>query len=63
MGDRTRRVLAAGAFGTIGRSDAQPYLATLLKDPESEVRAAAATAILLIAKDPKKFNNRGQIVK
>lgn len=58
-----RRVLAAGAFGTIGRSDAQPYLATLLKDPESEVRAAAATAILLIAKDPKKFNNRGQIVK
>lgn len=57
-----RRVLAAGTFGTIGRSDAQPFLATLLKDPESEVRAAAATAILLIANNPRKFNNRGQVV-
>jgi hypothetical protein len=33
-----------------------------LKDPETEVRAAAATAILQIAKDPKKFARDGKIV-
>lgn len=57
-----RRVLAAGAFGMIGRADAQPYLAALLKDPESQVRAAAATALLSIAKDPKKFDRQGKRV-
>ncbi|QOV87722.1 HEAT repeat domain-containing protein [Humisphaera borealis] len=57
-----RRMLAAATFGTIGRPDAQPFLATLLKDSDSEVRAAAATAILQIAKAPKKFNREGKVV-
>ncbi len=44
--DPRQRVLAALAFGAIGRSDAQPYLAPLLRDSNQSVRLAAATAIL-----------------
>jgi HEAT repeat protein len=45
--DARQRVLAAMALGAIGRSDAQPYLATLLKDKASQdVRLSAAQAIL-----------------
>lgn len=41
-----QRSLAALAMGAIGRSDLQPPLATLLKDPEPTVRISAATALL-----------------
>jgi HEAT repeat protein len=41
-----QRMLAAMAFGAIGRSDAQEYLAPLLKDEDADVRLAAATALL-----------------
>jgi hypothetical protein len=41
-----QRMLAAMAFGAIGRADAQEYLAPLLKDEDADVRLAAATAIL-----------------
>ena len=34
------------ALGAIGRADAQETLATLLKDPDPDVRLAAASAIL-----------------
>ena len=44
--DPRQRMLAALAFGAIGRTDAQDELATLLKDPDADVRVAAATAIL-----------------
>lgn len=44
--DPRQRMLAALAFGAIGRSDAQIYLAPLLKDPSQDVRIAAATALL-----------------
>ena len=44
--DPRQKVLAAMAFGAIGRSDAQPILAELLKDPNQPVRLAAATALL-----------------
>lgn len=44
--DPRQRMLAAMAFGAIGRSDAQPTLANLLKDPDADVRVAAATALL-----------------
>ena len=44
--DPRKKALAALAFGQIGRSDAQPILAPLLKDQEQYVRVAAATAIL-----------------
>jgi HEAT repeat protein len=45
--DPRQRVLAAVALGAIGRSDAQGYLATLLKDKDSpDVRLSAAQAIL-----------------
>jgi len=44
--DPRKKVLAAMAFGAIGRSDAQPILAQLLQDPNSAVRLAAATALL-----------------
>jgi HEAT repeat protein len=37
------------AFGAIGRNDAQPMLAKLLKDREPEVRLAAADALGLLA--------------
>lgn len=40
------RLLAALAFGAIGRADAQPYLQTLMKDSDPHVRLAAAEAIL-----------------
>ena len=36
----------AWAFGDIGRTDAQPILARLLKDDQQPVRLAAATAAL-----------------
>ena len=41
-----QRQLAALAFAAIGRSDAQPVLAKLLKAPEADVRLAAAQAVL-----------------
>jgi len=41
-----QRHLAAMALGAIGRPDAQDLLAPLLKDPEGDVRLAAAAAIL-----------------
>ncbi len=41
-----QRLLAALAFGAIGRTDAQPYLAPLLKDPNPDIRVAAASALL-----------------
>jgi HEAT repeat protein len=44
--DPRQRMLAALALGAIGRSDAQPDLARLLKDSDADVRIAAATAIL-----------------
>ena len=44
--DPRQRLLAALAFGAIGRLDAQPILAGLLKDAEPAVRVAAATAVL-----------------
>jgi HEAT repeat protein len=44
--DPRQRVMAAMAFGDIGRTDAQPILAKLLKDDQQSVRLAAATAIL-----------------
>ena len=44
--DPRQRLLAALAFGAIGRSDAQETLANLLKDDNTDVRVAAATAIL-----------------
>jgi HEAT repeat protein len=44
--DARQRSMAALAMGSIGRSDLQPYLADLLKDPEASVRIAAATGIL-----------------
>jgi HEAT repeat protein len=53
------RALAAAAFGTIGRTDAQKLLAPALKDPDSDVRAAAATALLQIAKEPKRYDRQG----
>ncbi len=44
--DPRQRALAAWAFGAIGRRDAQPILADLLRDEDSAVRLAAARAIL-----------------
>lgn len=44
--DPRLRSLGALALGAIGRSDAQPILAPLLKDASQPVRLAAATAIL-----------------
>ena len=44
--DPRQRMLAALAFGAIGRTDAQDELAQLLKDPDHDVRLAAATALL-----------------
>lgn len=44
--DAVQRALAAFAFGAIGRTDAQPVLAQLLKDTDPDVRLAAATAVL-----------------
>jgi HEAT repeat protein len=44
--DGRQRFLAALSLGAIGRSDAQPILANLLKDESGEVRIGAAKAIL-----------------
>jgi HEAT repeat protein len=44
--DPRLKSLAALALGAIRRSDAQPILAPMLKDPNQPVRLAAATAIL-----------------
>jgi HEAT repeat protein len=74
-GDWRRQSLAAQAFGAIGRTDAQPYLAELLKvqaaNPNddkkvreaAEVRAAAAAAILRLAKEPKRYTRSGDIIR
>jgi HEAT repeat protein len=43
-----QRHLAALALGAIGRADSQDRLEPLLRDPELDVRVAAATAILLL---------------
>jgi len=45
-GESRQRHLAALALGAIGRPDAADALAALLKDPDPDVRVAAATAIL-----------------
>ncbi len=50
--DPRQRGMAALAMGAIGRSDLQPYLAPLLKDPETYVRVCAATAILQLKPPP-----------
>jgi len=44
--DPRQKMLAALAFGAIGRPDSQSTLVTLLKDPDGDVRLAAAQAIL-----------------
>jgi HEAT repeat protein len=44
--DPRQRMLAALAFGAIGRSDSQSSLSVLLRDVNQDVRIAAATAIL-----------------
>jgi HEAT repeat protein len=44
--DPRQRLLAALAFGAIGRTDAQDELRDLLRDADPNVRLAAATAIL-----------------
>ncbi|HEY0009779.1 MAG TPA: HEAT repeat domain-containing protein [Tepidisphaeraceae bacterium] len=44
--DARQRAMAALALGAIGRSDAQPHLAKLLKDSDPNVRLAAAAAVL-----------------
>jgi HEAT repeat protein len=44
--DPRQRFLGALALGAIGRSDAQPKLAPLLKDASPQVRIGAATALL-----------------
>jgi HEAT repeat protein len=44
--DPRQKVLSALAFGAIGRPDAQPMLAPMLKDSDESIRLAAATAIL-----------------
>jgi len=46
--DPRQRMLAALAFGAIGRTDAQDELAQLLKDPDHDVRIAAATSLLMM---------------
>ena len=46
--DPRQRSLAAMAFGDIGRSDAQQYLARLIKDENPNVRLAAAKALVEI---------------
>jgi HEAT repeat protein len=46
--DPRQRMLAALAFGAIGRTDAQDELAQLLWDPNHEVRIAAATSLLMM---------------
>ncbi|HEX8914283.1 MAG TPA: HEAT repeat domain-containing protein [Humisphaera sp.] len=56
------RALAALAFGAIGRTDAQPMLAALLKDKDVNVRIAAATAVLQIAKEPKRYTRKGELI-
>jgi HEAT repeat protein len=40
------RSLAALAMGAIGRSDLQPYLAKLLRDPDTSVRISASAGLL-----------------
>jgi HEAT repeat protein len=45
-GDKRQRLLAALAFGDIGRADAQDELGKLLHDSDPAVRIAAATSIL-----------------
>jgi HEAT repeat protein len=49
--DPRQRVLAAMAFGDIGRTDAQPILIKLLSDDQQSVRLAAATALLELKPD------------
>lgn len=52
--DPRQRFLAALAFGAIGRTDAQPMLAKLLNDANSEVRLAAAEALLQLKRDKNR---------
>ncbi len=48
--DPRQRALAALAFGAIGRTDAQPMLARLLRDDQPDVRLAAADAVGMVDK-------------
>ena len=50
--DLRQRMLAAFAFGAIGRSDAQDVLRRLLKDEDPNVRIAAAAGILQLKPSP-----------
>jgi HEAT repeat protein len=50
--DPRQRALAAMAFGSIGRPDAQKVLAKLLKDQDPDVRLAAAGALIQIGQSP-----------
>jgi HEAT repeat protein len=49
--DPRHRLLAALAFGAIGRADAQDMLRKLLSDTDEDVRVAAATAILELKRE------------
>lgn len=49
--DPRQRALAALAFGTMGRTDAQPYLAQLLKDNDLQVRVSAAAGMMELARE------------
>jgi len=50
-------------WGWIGRPDAQPLLAEGLKDPNADVRANSATAILRIAIRPKVYTRSGELIR
>ena len=47
-----QRALAALAMGAIGRTDLQPFLAPMLKDPDEYVRICAAAGILELHDTP-----------
>ena len=61
--EKRQRFLAAAAFGEIGRTDAQALLSPLLKDADDDVRLAAATSLLQIAKEPKRYTRGGDVVR
>src|SRR5688500_4561890 len=48
--DARQKALAALALGAIGRTDAQPHLEPLLRDPNPNVRLAAATGVLKLGR-------------
>ena len=52
--DPRLRFLAAMALGAIARADTQETLRGLLKDPDANVRVAAATSLLQLGKSPRR---------